>query len=406
MSKTPTSTPAPTPPEPPYCAAPAIAKVSVESVARSSTSCAALAPVSDSFTLAPLPMRAFVSSSSTLTTTEPPMPALEPPLKPAAMVISFSEEVAVSATPRRASVVRLPSPSRSPVCTCEAAHLPRAVTCALSPIVAATSSTWITAVTDRPKAVELVETLTPPAMARMFESCSACTMTLPSASTVAPLPIEACVWLSLTRTTIAPPTALLLAPTILAPTASWSCDAAASTTTLPPALTSASLPIAASVSCTSTCTLTAAPKPEEFRLPASAPATSTVCILSSACTVTLCAELPMPRRWLICASWSIVASVWSMNTSTAKEPAMPWPCCETPPPTETAETLRSKPVGVRRWPSPLPAELRSTRPSACSRLWALPVPPGVRSTLPSVPPAWACAFVSYRVSLLSSTRTK
>jgi hypothetical protein len=58
------------------------------------------------------PIQAFVSSSRTFTVTEPPMPTEEPMLAPAAMVTRSSNEVAVTARPLAASVVRSPLPSR------------------------------------------------------------------------------------------------------------------------------------------------------------------------------------------------------------------------------------------------------------------------------------------------------
>ena len=288
-----TSSPTPTPAVPPTAMAPARDRMVVVSVALTTTAWKLL-PLAfvqlrpEQLILALEPMLAVVVSVRTSTTTEPAMPAVSPPAPATATSSRLTFCVAATVSPATVSPVA-PSASTSADPATEAVTLPlrtRTTTAAPTPALLALMATFPEAMLSLSAMSEAVTDTSPPA----------CTTALP------PMVAEVAWSPALMMMTATVPTTAALLVDPLPPTtisSRFSVEVAV-TSTLPPALTFALLPMLALTSLVRTMTMIEPATDAEPPLRARPPETSTIEVPSLAATFTDWLSPPVDV-WLICA---------------------------------------------------------------------------------------------------------
>ena len=198
------------------------------------------------------PIEASVVLAITSADTVAATPVVPPPPALKTVVISSSRLYAVTDrplassvffAPRSAGSIEVSPPVVSPVYTVRASPRPRALTTALSPMVARVVPNKVATPIDPPTPV-VPPPATPPAASTAWMSSCAFTPTLPSASTPAWLPIMACTSFFTTATDTAPPTPVVPPPPKPTVTEVRSSEAEASMTTSFFALTCVTAPSA------------------------------------------------------------------------------------------------------------------------------------------------------------------
>jgi hypothetical protein len=298
-------------------------------------------------------------------------------------VIVFAAVLTAEA-PKRVSMTETVS---APVAAVSPAPWPSAVTRAWPPrnasVVLVTTGTAAAAPT-----LALPDTVRLPAMASRSSCSSAATRMLPLALTVAPSvasgppSTNASVVMSSTETPALTLTAAEPPPPTPAEIEVIFSLEVASTVILPSALTSARLPIEASVSLVSVSTSTPTPTPAVPPIE-SAPAAERIVVVSVAASATPWPAAAPALLALTCAPASMCAFVLWCSTSTVTEPATP--AVPPPPPATATVSSDSDWVAAMRRPAAPLAPIAAFAPTAASTL-VVRTSVALETPTPAVPP--------------------